>query len=134
MLLLLDRDGVLNRNLPEGVLDFSAQRRLEVDDHLVSGRSIAADDIAAYFHTGGTTGAPKLARHCHGAQVFTAWVCVQLQGTLAADVVINGYPLPDDTTVPDFIAGAAAGVPKIIDFMNDWALAAPQIAKAFSPA
>lgn len=41
--------------------------------------------------------------------------------------VINGYPLPDDTTVPDFIAGAAAGVPKIIDFMNDWALAAPQM-------
>ena len=51
------------------------------------------DDIAAYFHTGGTTGAPKLARHSHGAQVFTAWVCVQLQGTLASDVVINGYPL-----------------------------------------
>lgn len=43
--------------------------------------------------------------------------------------VINGYPLPDDTSVPDFIIGAAAGVPKIIDFMNDWAAAAPQMKK-----
>ena len=51
---------------------------------LVSGRHIAPTDIAAYFHTGGTTGAPKLARHSHGAQVFTAWACVQLQGVRAA--------------------------------------------------
>ena len=29
----------------------------------VSGRTIAADDTAAYFHTGGTTGMPKLVRH-----------------------------------------------------------------------
>ena len=109
--------------LPEGVLDFSAQRRLEVDDHLVSGRTIAADDIAAYFHTGGTTGAPKLARHSHGAQVFTAWVCVQLQGTLASDVVINGYPLfhvagvlPGALT--SFAAGSEVLIPTTSLFRN----------------
>jgi fatty-acyl-CoA synthase len=116
-------DEAIAPNLPEGVLDFSAQRRLEVDDHLVSGRSIAADDIAAYFHTGGTTGAPKLARHCHGAQVFTAWVCVQLQGTLAADVVINGYPLfhvagvlPGALT--SFAAGSEVLIPTTSLFRN----------------
>ena len=110
-------------NLPEGVLDFSAQRRLEVDDHLVSGRTIAAHDIAAYFHTGGTTGAPKLARHSHGAQVFTAWVCVQLQGTLASDVVINGYPLfhvagvlPGSLT--SFAAGSEVLIPTTSLFRN----------------
>ncbi|OYU43160.1 MAG: acyl-CoA synthetase, partial [Burkholderiales bacterium PBB4] len=79
--------------LPDGVLDFERERRKEASDRLVSGRHIAPSDIAAYFHTGGTTGAPKLARHSHGAQVFTAWVCVQLQGTRADDVVLNGYPL-----------------------------------------
>ena len=116
-------DEVDSPNLPESVLDFSAQRRLEVDDHLVSGRTIAAHDIAAYFHTGGTTGAPKLARHSHGAQVFTAWVCVQMQGTLAADVVINGYPLfhvagvlPGALT--SFAAGSEVLIPTTTLFRN----------------
>jgi len=57
--------------LPEGVLDFTVACTAEPADRLVSGRDIAPDDICAYFHTGGTTGAPKLARHSHGAQVFT---------------------------------------------------------------
>ena len=44
--------------LPDGVIDFGALRAAQPDDHLVSGREIASSDIAAYFHTGGTTGAP----------------------------------------------------------------------------
>ncbi len=37
--------------------------------HLVSGRVISGSDLAAYFHTGGTTGMPKFACHTHcGAQ------------------------------------------------------------------
>jgi len=101
--------------LPEGVVNFAERRQMEVDDHLVSGRTIGPDAIAAYFHTGGTTGAPKLARHSHGAQVFTAWVCVQLQGTLAADVVINGYPLFHVAGVlPGALTSFAAGSEVII--------------------
>jgi fatty-acyl-CoA synthase len=42
-------------------------------DRLTSGRRIAAGDIAGYFHTGGTTGTPKLVRHTHGNQVYQAW-------------------------------------------------------------
>jgi fatty-acyl-CoA synthase len=79
--------------LPDNASDFTALRAAEPSDQLVSDRDIKASDIAAYFHTGGTTGAPKLARHSHGAQVFTAWACVQLQGARAEDVGINGYPL-----------------------------------------
>lgn len=30
-------------------------------------------DIAAYFHTGGTTGTPKLAAHTHSGEVFVGW-------------------------------------------------------------
>ena len=72
-------------------------------------------DIAAYFHTGGTTGAPKLARHSHGAQVFTAWASVQLQGMAATDVTINGYPLFHVAGVlPASLAALSAGVETII--------------------
>ncbi|MGW2937153.1 acyl-CoA synthetase [Streptomyces sp. NPDC055722] len=34
----------------------------------------AADDLAAYFHTGGTTGTPKLAAHTHANEVVDAWM------------------------------------------------------------
>ena len=73
--------------------DFGVLLAAEPGDRLVSGRNIAAGDIAAYFHTGGTTGAPKLARHSHGAQVFTAWASVQMQGMSPDDVTINVFPL-----------------------------------------
>ncbi|MGH6625495.1 MAG: acyl-CoA synthetase [Burkholderiaceae bacterium] len=101
--------------LPEGVADFKALRERESGDRLVSGREIAPTDIAAYFHTGGTTGAPKLARHSHGAQVFTAWASVQLQGLSDTDVTINGYPLFHVAGVlPASLASLSAGVEVII--------------------
>ena len=100
--------------LPAGVLDLTA-RHQHPGDHLVSGRRIAATDIAAYFHTGGTTGAPKLARHSHGAQVFTAWGSVQMQGIRPEDVGINGYPLFHVAGVlPGSLAALSAGVETII--------------------
>ena len=79
--------------LPEGSQDFHALRAAQVADRLLSQRVFSAKDIAAYFHTGGTTGAPKLARHSHGAQVFTAWANASMQGFQPTDVTINGYPL-----------------------------------------
>jgi fatty-acyl-CoA synthase len=99
----------------DGSADFATLRSREVDDRLVSGRCIGPDDIAAYFHTGGTTGAPKLARHRHGAQVFTAWACVQMQGIRATDVVINGYPLFHVAGVlPGSLAALSAGMEVVI--------------------
>jgi len=102
-------------SLPEGVADFNALRAREPADRLVSGRDIAPTDIAAYFHTGGTTGAPKLARHSHGAQVFTAWASVKLQGLKDTDITINGYPLFHVAGVlPASLASLSAGVEVII--------------------
>lgn len=101
--------------LPAGVLDFAAERQREARDRLTSGRHIRAEDIAAYFHTGGTTGAPKLARHSHGAQVFTAWACVQLQGIGSGDVGINGYPLFHVAGVlPAALTSLSAGAETVI--------------------
>lgn len=42
----------------------------------------AAGDIAAVFHTGGTTGIPKLAAHTHANQVVDAWL-------IAADSTVD---------------------------------------------
>lgn len=52
-----------------------------------------ADDIAAYFHTGGTTGLPKLACHTHANQVAAAHAYVRCMQVSAADVALNGLPL-----------------------------------------
>lgn len=102
-------------SLPEDVADFNVLRAREPADRLVSGRDIAPTDIAAYFHTGGTTGAPKLARHSHGAQVFTAWASVKLQGLQHTDVTINGYPLFHVAGVlPASLSSLSAGVEVII--------------------
>lgn len=101
--------------LPEGVADFDALRRAQPADRLVSGRDIVPTDIAAYFHTGGTTGAPKLARHSHGAQVFTAWASVQVAGMNEQGISINGYPLFHVAGVlPASLASLSAGVEVII--------------------
>ena len=101
--------------LPDGVSGFDELRRAQPADRLVSGRDIAPTDIAAYFHTGGTTGAPKLARHSHGAQVFTAWASVQVAGMNAQGISINGYPLFHVAGVlPASLASLSAGVEVII--------------------
>jgi fatty-acyl-CoA synthase len=56
-------------------------------------RSTRRDRIAALFHTGGTTGAPKLAQHTHGNQLHSAWGAAQLYAMTERDVILNGFPL-----------------------------------------
>lgn len=55
------------------VLDFDAALAAESGDHLVSARVIAPADACAYFHTGGTTGLPKIAVHTHLNEAYVAW-------------------------------------------------------------
>lgn len=101
--------------LPAGVLDFHTLVHAQVSDRLLSERVFSAKDIAAYFHTGGTTGAPKLARHSHGAQVFTAWANATVQGFQCTDVTINGYPLFHVAGVlPGALCSLAVGMHVII--------------------
>ncbi|MEU7295894.1 acyl-CoA synthetase [Streptomyces exfoliatus] len=52
-----------------------------------------AGDLAAYFHTGGTTGAPKLAAHTHANEVTDAWM-IAANSLLDSDsVLFAGLPL-----------------------------------------
>ena len=79
-------------DLAEGALSFNALLAAQPDvltfDPMLSGAS-----TAALFHTGGTTGAPKLVRHTHGNEVHASWMMGLGYGFTHNDVVLNGFPL-----------------------------------------
>jgi fatty-acyl-CoA synthase len=77
----------------DGVFEFGSLLRQQPSDRLVSGRQIAATDVAAYFHTGGTTGTPKLVRHTHANQVYQAWVCNLMLRSTPGGNLLYGMPL-----------------------------------------
>jgi len=54
---------------------------------------LAPDRVAALFHTGGTTGAPKLVRHTHGNEAHTSWFAHRFYGFDEHTVEVNGFPL-----------------------------------------
>ncbi|WP_316184515.1 MULTISPECIES: acyl-CoA synthetase [unclassified Bradyrhizobium] len=76
-----------------GIFAFNDLITPQPADRLVSGRQIAASDTAAYFHTGGTTGTPKLVRHSHGNQVYQAWAVNLLLKTRPGATLLFGMPL-----------------------------------------
>jgi fatty-acyl-CoA synthase len=51
------------------------------------GETPSATDLAALFHTGGTTGTPKLAAHTHANEVGDAWM-IAVNGLLRDDAVV----------------------------------------------
>ena len=53
----------------------------------------AADDLAAFVHTGGTTGAPKIAAHTHANQLACARGIAVCSGLAAGEGMLGGLPL-----------------------------------------
>ena len=76
-----------------GYEDFDTLLAREPATHLLSGRLPRADDTAGYFHTGGTTGTPKLVRHTHANQVYQAWVLRLMGLAEPGRGVLFGLPL-----------------------------------------
>jgi fatty-acyl-CoA synthase len=70
---------------------FSEALAVERTDRLVSGREIAETDLCSYFHTGGTTGLPKIAAHTHRNESYVACMLALLQP--GPNVVLCGLPL-----------------------------------------
>lgn len=77
----------------EGALDFYPLLMAQPDDHLVFGEAGRDDDVAAYFHTGGTTGVPKLVAHSHRNQIVAAFGGSVLMHMQETNVALNGFPL-----------------------------------------
>lgn len=73
----------------------SFERLLAQADGDVLARSVAAErsDIAALFHTGGTTGAPKFARITHWGLLTAGFGVAQMLGLNEQDRFLNGLPL-----------------------------------------
>ena len=95
--LTLLRVAPLGTPAEEGVIDFHTALMAQPDDRLVFGEPGRDGDVAAYFHTGGTTGAPKLVAHSHRGQLVAA-----LGGAILGDM------RPTDTltaTLPLFHVG-----------------------------
>ncbi len=77
----------------EGVIDFGSALMAQPDDHLIFGEARGGDDVAAYFHTGGTTGVPKLVAHTHRSQLVAAFGGASMCGYTSSDVLTATFPL-----------------------------------------
>ncbi len=77
----------------EGVYAFDALLDRYPGDRLVSARRIEGRELAAYFHTGGTTGLPKLVRHTHRNQVSQAWGITLMFRSEPQSAILCGLPL-----------------------------------------
>ena len=75
------------------IYSFSDLIREQPSDKLVSDRQISGEQTAAYFHTGGTTGTPKLVCHTHANQVYQAWACNLLLKSRPGTNLLFGMPL-----------------------------------------
>lgn len=91
--------GNANADLPQAtakgkkVLDYCSARDQHTGDQLNSKRIFNASDIASIFHTGGTTGIPKLAPHTHENEVYTAFCISFITQTTRDTKFFIGLPL-----------------------------------------
>jgi len=77
----------------EGVLEFHAALEAQPHDRLMFGEPGRDDEVAAYFHTGGTTGTPKLVAHTHRNQLVAALGGAALGDMRGTDTLTATLPL-----------------------------------------
>ncbi len=94
-----------------GVIGFDEAVAKYDGDKLDSGRIIEPTDMASMYHTGGTTGTPKLAPHSHFNEAVMAFMTAAVLGFKPGDAALCGLPLfhVNGTTVTGsapFLSGA----------------------------
>ena len=62
-------------------------------DHLAGADPPKAGDLAAFVHTGGTTGAPKVAAHTHANQLACGRGIAESSGLAPGEAMLGGLPL-----------------------------------------
>ncbi|MET8997839.1 acyl-CoA synthetase [Amycolatopsis sp. NPDC004169] len=72
---------------------YLAELASTMDSSEFAGALPVASDLAALFHTGGTTGAPKLAAHTHANEVADAWMIAANSLLDVGSVVFAALPL-----------------------------------------
>ena len=91
--LILLRVAAPGTPLEPGVIDFHSALMAQPDDRLVFGAPGRDADVAAYFHTGGTTGTPRLVAHTHRGQLVAAFGGAVLGEMRPTDVMTASLPL-----------------------------------------
>jgi len=91
--LILIRVAAPNAPAEDGVIDFTVALAEQPSDHLIFDSARGDDDVAAYFHTGGTTGVPKLVAHTHRSQLVSAFGGAVMCGYTSDDVLTATLPL-----------------------------------------
>jgi fatty-acyl-CoA synthase len=76
--------------IPETDFDTLAARQ---PDRTLFERKIAPDDIAAYVHSGGTTGSPKLVQLTHRGFAYKCWANAVVMAHTPDDVIFADYPM-----------------------------------------
>lgn len=74
----------------DGIFEDLVAANLDGPDIEVAGDEHA---LAALYHTGGTTGAPKLVQHSRLNEAHVARSCAMMHDLSPGDVVVNGLPL-----------------------------------------
>lgn len=114
----------------EGVVDFGAALMAQPHDHLVFGEARSGDDVAAYFHTGGTTGVPKLVAHTHRSQLVAGFGGAVMCGYRSDDVLTATLPLFHVAgTIVAGLSAFMAGVELVV--MSPAGLRNPAIVQGF---
>ncbi len=75
------------------ILDFETAIADQPGDQLTSKRIFSGDQIAAYFHTGGTTGRPKLAQLTHQNMAFLGQLMQVYTAHQGRQSILCGLPL-----------------------------------------
>jgi fatty-acyl-CoA synthase len=79
-------------DLPAGYVGLEKALSSHRCDSLIFEPSSDRDTVCALFHTGGTTGRPKLVQLTHGNQIHAAFGFAQVFAYNETDTVINGFP------------------------------------------
>jgi fatty-acyl-CoA synthase len=77
----------------DGIYGFDELLPKYSGDKLDSGRQIAPDERASMYHTGGTTGTPKLAPHTHYNEVAMAYMMTTAADFNRGETILCGLPL-----------------------------------------
>ncbi len=77
--------------MPETDFDMLAAR--QGADRLAFERTIEPDHVAAYVHSGGTTGSPKLVKLTHRGFAYKCWANAVVMAHTADDVIFADYPM-----------------------------------------
>ena len=88
---VLSVQGSAGTKIPES--DFEDLAAKQPGEHLAFERKAAPEDIAAYVHSGGTTGSPKLVKLTHRGFCYKCWANSVVMGHTPEDVMFSDYPM-----------------------------------------